>query len=518
MKEVNVGMSGVSLMSEIRQKEVEYCRENPEYFVDTYGHIEDKDNAESIIQPFSMWGEQRAAFRSILENKFNVILKARQLGITWLVLHVAAWMLICFEGRTVIALSQKEDDAKELIRRIGQVILRNMPELVAEDKAVQRGWDGPVFSCNALEIKIRYPSGMTSVITGMPSSPGAGRSWTANLIILDEWAFQPFAEEIWKSGFPTVNRPTGGQVIGLSTIERGSFFEQVFTDPDNGFNKIFIPWYADPRRDQEWYDRTKQAMGDAITQEYPASIEEALTVPGGAFFPEVNARNTVSKVRLDAETGNVVRYVCIDYGLDMFSAHWVMVNSRGEAQVYKEFDSPNKTITEAAGILKAMCLDETIHSYLAPPDLWSRRQETGKSAADIFAENEINLTKTNNDMLNGCLSMKEWLRPRPNPLKDGEVEKSKLTILEGEAPNLYKCLQKIQKDKNKPNIYAKQPHDLTHDVDSLRCFCVYWTISAEEKTKAERKKTWTADLLEDWENASEEDKRYLEQKYGEPIL
>ena len=110
----------MSLIGDMRREEIEYCRNNPEYFVDTYGHIEDKDNAESIIQPFSMWQAQRDAFRSILENKFNVILKARQLGFTWLVLHIVAWMTLCFEGRTVIALSQKEDDAKELKASLGR--------------------------------------------------------------------------------------------------------------------------------------------------------------------------------------------------------------------------------------------------------------------------------------------------------------------------------------------------------------------------------------------------------------
>lgn len=501
----------MSLITELRKKEIEYCRDNLEYFVSTYGHIEDKDNLDNIIQPFKMWDKQKEALLSIKDNKFNAILKARQLGFSWLTLHYASWLLLCYEGRTVIALSQKEDDAKELVRRFANVILANMPELIVEEKKAPVNWDGPTYTANMLEVKIKFPSGLISVFTGMPSSPGAGRSWTANLIILDEWAFQPFAEEIWKSGFPTVNRPTGGQVIGLSTIERGSFFESVFTDPDNGFNKIFIPWYADPRRDEAWYERTKQAMGDAITQEYPATIEEALTVPGGSYFPEVNAKNTISKERLDEKTKNVVRYVSIDYGLDMFSAKWIMVNSVGEAQIYKSYNEPNKTISEAAGILLGMLdEDEYIQDYLAPPDLWNRRQETGKSAAEIFSENGVTLTKTNNDMLAGCLSMKEWLKPRENM-------QSRLTILEGADDYLYKCLQKIQKDKKKPSIYAKQPHDITHGPDSIRCFCVYWTIKAEAVSEAVRKKVWTKYLLEDYENADEDGKAYLVSKYGEPI-
>ena len=493
-------------VADVRSMEIEYCRNHIDYFVDTYGHIEDKDNQDSIIQPFRMWDAQREALHSIADNKLNVILKARQLGFSWLVLHYAAWIMLTMEGRTVIGLSQKEDDAKELTRRL-EVIFANMPALIREKSKCPAGWNGPVYEKTALEIKITFPSGIQSKFTGMPSSPGAGRSWTANLIILDEWAFQPFAEEIYKSGFPTVNRPTGGQVIGLSTIDRGSFFEEVFTNPNNGFNKIFIPWYADPRRDDEWYEKTKQAMGDTITQEYPATVEEALTVPGGSFFPEVNERNHVTTEELK---GNLARYVSLDYGLDMLSVHWYQVNSVGEAQCYREYDAPNKTIGEAADIILNLSYGEDIILYLAPPDLWNRSQESGKSRAQIFAENGLILTKVSNDFAAGCASMKEYLRPREN-------QKAKFTILDGCAPNLLRCLKKIQKDKRKPNVYAKEPHDLTHDPDSLRYFCVYW-INAASIGSSSVGKRWTPDMFEDYENANEQIKAYLIEKWGEPIL
>ena len=124
----------MSMIGDMRRDQIEYCRDNLEYFIEKYGHIEDKDNLESTIQPFEMWQAQKEALASIRDNKFTVILKARQLGITWLVLHYAVWMMLCFPGRTVIALSQKEDDAKELIRRIAEVILRYMNSLIVEKK------------------------------------------------------------------------------------------------------------------------------------------------------------------------------------------------------------------------------------------------------------------------------------------------------------------------------------------------------------------------------------------------
>lgn len=493
-------------IAELRQLEIEYCKGNIEHFIDEFGHIEDKDAVE-LIQPFEMWEEQRNALKSIMDNRLNVILKARQLGFSWLVMHIAAWLLLCFTGRTVIGLSRTEEEAKELVRRLS-VIFTYMPELIADYNNPNKpvNWSGPIFRATALELTVTFPEGPVSVFKAFPSSPNAARSFTADLIIFDEWAFQQFAREIWTAAFPVINRPFGGKVIGLSTIERGSLFEEIFTNTDNGFNKIFIPWYADPRRDDAWYENTKKALGDLITQEYPASIEEALTVPGGAYFPEVNERNTIAKEELK---GNLLHYVSIDYGLDMFSAHWINVDAYGNAQVYREYDKSGLTISEACGVLLSMCEEENIELFLAPPDLWNRSQETGKSRAQLWSESGINLTKTSNDFAAGCFGMKEWLRPREN-------QKSKLTILEGSAPNLYKCLQKIQKDKKRPNVYAKDPHDLTHDVDSLRYFCVWWTNFADVAKSHNGGKKWSQDLIDDYENGNEEIKARMVAKYGEP--
>lgn len=90
---------------------------------------------------------------------------------------------------------------------------------------------------------------------------------------------------LYFSGGEPPGRRTGDS---LSTIRLGTLFEEIFTNPDNGFHKLFLPWYADPARGEAWYARTLGALGeDKTMQEYPASVEEALSVraghvPGGA--------------------------------------------------------------------------------------------------------------------------------------------------------------------------------------------------------------------------------------------
>ena len=42
--------------------------------------------------------------------------------------------------------------------------------------------------------------------------------------------------------------------------------------------------------------------------------------------------------------------------------------------------------------------------------LWNRRQDTGKSAAEIFAECGVPLTKADNRRVQGWYDMAEWLK------------------------------------------------------------------------------------------------------------
>ena len=499
----------MSDLGTIRQAEIDYCAGNLLYFVKEYGHIEDRNSPEVVVK-FNLWKEQEQALLDMLNHKWTIILKARQLGISWLVLHYACWLMLCHPGKSVIGLSRSEDEAKELVRRM-KVILRNMRGLVRE-KGDNKGWDGKVFDGSALSVTIRTPGKGDSTFQCFPSGENAARSFTADLLIFDEWAFQQFDRAIWTAALPVVNRPLSGQVIGVSTIKRGSLFEELYTS-ENAFYKIFIPWYADPSRDKKWYEQTESLSGKAaMWAEYPETVEQALDVPGGRFFPEVSDSSILSEDRLRQ---NTVCYVSIDYGLDMLAALWVVRDAFGNSQIIKEVYEPNLIIGAAAErvlnttrYLVEQGLIDKVMFYLAPPDLWNRSQETGKSRAIIFAENGLSLTKVNNDVKAGCNALKELLC-------HGEGQKSKLTIWGNSAPNLLRCLKKIQTDEKNANIYANDPHELTHSVDSIRYYSIYWTSPAKVEQQRTYKK-WRKDQWEDYRNASPEDKKYLISIWGEP--
>ena len=495
-------MSREDLVHLSRDIEYEHCRNDVAYYVRKHCVYEDKD-AEGLIQPFDMWPAQEEALLSIHENRRNIIMKARQLGITWLVVSYASYVLLLRSGRTVIGLSRTEEEAKELVRRLA-VEFGNMPKLIREKKN-SKGWKGITFEATAMTLTVFHEDGLVSVFKAFPSSPDSARSFTADLLIFDEWAFQQWADQIWTSAVPIINRPNGGKFIGLSTNIRGSLFEKKFTEKDNGFNKIFIPWNADPSRDHEWYEATRLDMGGDITQEYPATVEEALSVAGGAYFPEITRQSIMTNTPLD---GVMRRYVAFDYGFDMFACYWVQIDSDYHAQIYREYYESNLNAMQAADIVRDLSSGEGIELFLAPPDLWNRQSATGKSTADVFAEHGVNLVKVDNNLFNGCMRLKEWVYH-----EDGK--QSRLTILNNCAPNLFDSITKIQVDEKKPNIYAKKPHNLTHAVDGIRYFCVYWTLPADI-IKTGKSQKWTDDMWEDYKNANESDKRLLIERWGEP--
>jgi hypothetical protein len=445
----------------LRQKEFEYCKDDINYFIEHYIYIEEPDNKENILQLFKLWESQKEVLKSITENRLNIILKARQLGVTWLTLAYSLHLLLFNVGYLIIALSKTEEDAKELIRRLS-TMLSKLGMFIKEDTKENENWQGLKYKTTSLSIEITHKE-KSSVFKAFSSSKSAGRSFTANLLILDEWAFQQFAKEIWLSAYPTINRPTGGKVIGLSTIDRGTLFEELYTS-DNDFNKIFMPWNADPRRTQEWYETTKRDLGDSIMQEYPATVEEALTIPGGSFFPEfkqhihINEDNSIDK--------NAIFYA-LDYGLDMLAVLGISLY-KGHYKGFDEIYESGLLASEAA----KLCYSRGIRQSFAPPDLWDKNRHTGKSTAEIFEENGVHLIRVDNSFEGGCINLKEYLKPiEERDEQTGQMHlTANLTFIKGTCPNAERCLIKIQKDKNNPNVYAKEPHELTHIVDALRYF------------------------------------------------
>ena len=266
-------------------------------FIDEYCYIENKDNPGNPIIKFKLWPSQITALQEIIDNKLSIILKARQLGFTWLVLCLICHLSIKFEGYTAIVLSDTEEHSKDLIKRV-DLILSHIPKWLGliitydewkkyEQDNGKGSWSGMYYTMSSLVIEIKQAGRVTSTIKAQPSTEGAGRSLTADLVFFDEWSRHNFASDVFDAAYPTMDRPGSGKFVGLSTNKRGSFFESIWKNAaSRHFHKIFRNCFADPRRTEEWYERSKAAMQDKIEQEFPRTEEEALRAGDNVSFPE----------------------------------------------------------------------------------------------------------------------------------------------------------------------------------------------------------------------------------------
>lgn len=199
----------------------------------------------------------------------------------------------------------------------------------------------------------------------------------------------------------------------------------------------------------------------------------------GQFFPEFNRSIHVIEPFVIPKEWN--RYMAIDYGLDMFAVVFVAMDTRGNAYVYNEIYNSNLIVSEAIQKLKSIMRDDTYKGVYAPPDLFNRNRDTGKSTAELFYNAGIDFIKASNDRVQGWLQVKEWLHVfNTRNEQTGEKEKqSKLKIFSN-CKNLIRCIPQLQHDDKEPNDVANEPHEITHIPDALRYFCVSHTEKTEE--------------------------------------
>lgn len=275
---------------------------------------------------------------------------------------------------------------------------------------------------------------------------------------------------------------------------------------DDGNTRIFIPSRVQDNKflmesDPQYISRL-EALPDAQKK---ALLYGDWNIFEGQYFPEFDySKHTCAPFPIPREWR---RYISLDYGLDRLAVLWVAVDSQRNAYVYKELCESNLIVSEAAKKITEYTGDDIIYATLAPPDLWGRSQESGRSKFDLFREGGVTFTKSSNDREAGWLALKELLQTDAN----GDT---RLHIFR-QCTEIIKCLPMLQIDPKRPTDCSTEPHEISHAPDALRGFAVYWTRPAPVQDTTPRRE-WTADMWEDYRNADEDERRYLIQKYGNP--
>ena len=254
--------------------------------------------------PFHLWPSQFGLVERFLDGKFLVVLKARQLGITWLGLAVALYESLFRPNSASLIYSLRDEMAAELLsnQRL-RGMLKNLPEHLKIQKVIRENIH-----------HIYFDNG--SVIHGLTTTHGDGYTLTYSMV--DEADLIPDLEFLIGRVQPAVE--AGGRLVLISRSDKAnpmSIFKQIYRGAkgkENGWENHFLPWSAHPDRNDRWYAGKKAEILnmtgslDLLYANYPATDEEALApsqsekrIPGGYLYRCLDQMDAKQDIELPSE-------------------------------------------------------------------------------------------------------------------------------------------------------------------------------------------------------------------------
>ena len=241
-------MSDKKQLKEAIKREYAKCATDPVYFLGKYGIIQHPVRGKVN---FNLYDFQEKSLESFMKHDYNIVLKARQLGLSTLTAGYALWMMTFQQDKNILVIATKQETAKNLVTKV-RVMHANLP-----------GWlKQPCVEDNKLSL--RYKNG--SQIKAVASSEESGRSEALSLLIIDEAAFIDKIDTIWGAAQQTL--ATGGRALVISTPNGvGNFFHKTWIgaeDGTNDFDFIKLHWSVHPERGQEWRDEQDKLLGPSL--------------------------------------------------------------------------------------------------------------------------------------------------------------------------------------------------------------------------------------------------------------
>ncbi len=255
-------------------EELLVCVKDPVYFIDNYARIQHP--VRGLI-PFKTYDYQKDIIKMFMKHRENIIVKARQLGVTTIAAAYIAWFVLFHKDKNVVIVATKQDVANTMIR-IVKTILRHVPKYMMLCK---------VTTNNVKSVELTNGSRVRAYAT----AEDVGRSEAVSLLMIDEVAHIKNMEEIAVGLFPTVS--AGGRVCLFSTPNgTDNWFAQTFDQARTGENNYnckigdyinpadpeettvdTLPWWVHPEHDKAWFEHeTRGKPPREIAQEYLCSF------------------------------------------------------------------------------------------------------------------------------------------------------------------------------------------------------------------------------------------------------
>lgn len=326
------------------------------------------------------WRWQRYVIDRLLEDQRLMFLKGRQIGVTWVALAVDVAEALTMPDTASLLYRQNEAEAVDNVRR-WFTLYQSLPEHLKMGTSVLKPDMGRTPRPSADGVVIQFPDGRLSEIIPMSSAKASGHGRSVRRINLDEAAYIDLLAEIRAATEPAAGRAKINPVStanGRSNPEtgEGNEFHRVWTDADNGYHKIFLPYDLHPDRDEDWYATAPEVRSLKMHQrqaQFPRDEHEAFALSDRGYFEAedlAHYRNSVRQPR---------------YRMDFVDATDRSKLARGPKAVVRkwELQAHQPEANSPAGLLKVFEEPEPGHRYAIGADPATGRG-ADKSAAYVI--------------------------------------------------------------------------------------------------------------------------------------
>ena len=148
--------------------EIIKCRQDPKYFIKNYVYISHPIKGKIPLKTYPF---QDNVLDNFVDNRFNIIIKGRQMGVSTITLGYIGWVMLFYQEKEIVLLSIKSEVTKDLIARL-QLLFDELPD-----------WLRPKYlTKNKTRIKLHTGSRIKATAT----TKSVGRSFSASILIVDE--------------------------------------------------------------------------------------------------------------------------------------------------------------------------------------------------------------------------------------------------------------------------------------------------------------------------------------------
>ena len=179
----------------------------------------------------------------------------------------------------------------------------------------------------------------------------------------------------------------------------------------------------------------------------------------GQFFPEFDENIHVCQSKdIPSDTMN---FIALDYGLDMLAALLIGIDKHGNLWVMREHCESGLTLSEAANRVALLAAGQNAEFAVCSPDLWNRRQDSGRSGFEIMQSTRgmPPMRSADDRRIAGWRILREYLSA-----KDGRPF---IKISSG-CRNLITSLPALLCDQKRAEDASSTPHKITHSPEALR--------------------------------------------------